>query len=153
MFRLMSCECFREGANASAKACYRKDGFGRCGGVCYEMPVHQGYFLNQRVNTSAWVETKVSVLVAGRTWIRDGTSFFIYCPFYSAELTASFCLGVRLNHEPELLEPQLAASYRVGGSSRIFPSCVRRRRLFVVVASCLLAGVTFLTWITQKSFG
>ena len=47
-------------------------GFGRCGGVCDGMPASQGYFLNQRVNTSARVETEVCAFVAVCMWIRDG---------------------------------------------------------------------------------
>ena len=36
-----------------------RNGYGRCGGVCAEVPATSGYILNQRVNTTAPVENEV----------------------------------------------------------------------------------------------
>ena len=63
----------RERRCCTSQCTLPENGFGRCGGVCDEMPVRQGFFLNQQVNTSARVETEACVFFAVCTWIRDGT--------------------------------------------------------------------------------
>ena len=84
MFRMMSDDCLGKGEAAPAKACCRKTALGDVDGSVTGDLFRQGHLLNQRVNTSARVQTEVCALVAVCMWIRDGALSFFSWSFCSA---------------------------------------------------------------------
>ena len=127
MLRMMSDDCLGKGEAAPAKACCRKTALGDVEGSVTGDLFRQGHLLNQRVNTSARVETEACMLVAVCTRIRDEAVSFIGWSFYTGSVGSNtYQSRSRLcGHQPQVSR---ASSSRTWTACRASRDAARSRR-------------------------